>query len=88
MRMVMLHGDRRQSGMLGDLAAKLGGQVLGVPVDGDDLGPVLEQRAIKLEVPPVVGVGGGILQIADVLGEGGPTVLDQAEGVLDRKSVV
>ena len=75
MRVVMLHRNQWHIAGVGKLVTALGGKIIRVGVDGDNLRPVIKQRGVELQVVAVVALGARVFQIAHVLGDDGLAVL-------------
>ena len=60
--------------------APLRRQIVGMPIDGDDLRIKRVMLAEEVDAGPVVAKGAGIFEVADMLGNDGSPFLKQTEG--------
>ncbi len=82
MGVVVLHRDHRKRVLRGDCSAMFGGQVIRMVIDRDRARGVVEQRAILGERTAVVGEGGRVLQVADVVRQHRFAIAQQRKGAL------
>ena len=90
-RMVVQHLDRSVAGARGVVVRELGGQVFGMRIAGAHRRLEGEEALQVMQRAAVVGVGGGVFEVADVLRQHGlaavGTSAQQAKGVLQFAAV-
>jgi hypothetical protein len=82
-RVVVLNLFQRQTVAHGPFPAQLGGQVLRMPINREDVRFVVEQLAVEREAAAVLDKGYDLLEIAQVLRKDRLPILEEAEGILE-----